>query len=159
MLDVSVLRAVPEIEREEREPKAFVLRDVPQLVTPHRRRRFEARDDHVAERDRAEAASGQHEIRETTIAHVKKATVPTPRTSERQQAEDVPDRIGVMRDEGLAEFQGMEATTSSTAARIRPRVVTDESKRRVMSLSLRSTSMDATPSIFRQPARMCSAQL
>jgi hypothetical protein len=123
MVEISVLRAVPEIERQEREAEAFVLRDMPQLVTPHRGRRFEARDDHVAERDRAEAASGQNEIRKTAIAYVEEAAIATPRTSERQQAEQVPDRIGVMRDEGAAESQGMDETTSSTAARTRARVV------------------------------------
>jgi hypothetical protein len=113
----------------------------------------------VAEGDRTEAPSGQNQIRETAIAHVEKAAVPTPRTSERQQAEEVPDRIGVMRDESPAEGQGMDATTSSTADRIRARVVIDESKCRVMSYSLRSVSTDATPSIRLQPAMMCSAQL
>jgi hypothetical protein len=40
----------------------------------------------------------------------------------------MPDRIGVVRDEGPAEGQGMDATTSSTAAKTRARVVNDESK-------------------------------
>ena len=62
MLEISVPHAIPQVERQERKPEAFVLRDVAQLVTPDRGRRFEARDDHVAERDRAEATSGQNEI-------------------------------------------------------------------------------------------------
>src|ERR1700716_1731466 len=107
MVGISVPRAIPEIERQEREPEAFVLGDVSQLVTPHRGRRLEARDDHVAEGDRAEAAPGQDEIRETTIAHVEKTAISTSRTRERQQPEDVPDRIGVMRDESSAECQGI----------------------------------------------------
>ena len=159
MVEISVLSAIPEIQRQEREPEAFVLRDVPQLVTPNRGRGFEARDDHMAERDRAETASGQNEVRETAIAYVEKAPVAAPRTSEREQAEEVPDRIGVMRDEIPTEGQGMDATTSSTAARIRSRLVRDESKCRVMRRSLRSASTDATPSICLQPAMMCSAQL
>ena len=113
MVGISVLRAIPEIERQEREPEAFVLRDVSQLVTPHRGRRLEARDDHVAEGDRAEAAPGQDEIRESTIAHVEKTAVSTSRTRERQQPEDVPDRIGVMRDERTAECQGRNALASN----------------------------------------------
>src|SRR2546430_8481146 len=132
---------------------------MPQLVAPYRGRRFEARDDHVAERDRAEAPSGQYEVRETAIAYIEKAAVTTSGTGERQQAEEVPDRIGVMRDEGSADAQGMDATTSSTAAMMRARVVREESKCSVMSRSLRSASTDATPSICRQPAMMCSAQL
>jgi len=82
MLEISVSHAIPEVERQERKPEAFVLRDMPHLVTPHRGRRFIARDDHMAERDRAEATSGQNEIRETAIADVEKAAVSTPRTSE-----------------------------------------------------------------------------
>ena len=135
------------------------MRDVPHLVTPYGGRWLDARDYDVAEGDRAEAAPRENEVRESAIAHVEKAAVPTPRASERQQAEDVPDRIGVVRDEGPTEGQGMDATTSSTAARIRDRVVNDESNRSVMSFALRSTSTDATPSICRQPAMMCSAQL
>ena len=132
---------------------------MPQLVTPHLGRRFEARDDHVTERDRTKAASRQDDIGEATIADVEKATIPAARTSEREQAEYVPDRIGVVRDEGPADCQRADATTVSTAARTRSRVVTDESKWMVMSLSLRSTSTDATPSICRHPSMMCSAQL
>ncbi len=82
MLEISVPRAIPEIERQEGQPEAFVLRDVPELVAPYRRCWFEAGDDDVAEGDRAEPASGQDEIREAAIAHVKKATVPTSRTGE-----------------------------------------------------------------------------
>ncbi len=82
MLEISVPRAIPEIKRQEREPEALVLGDVPHLVTPHGGRRLEARHDHVAERDRTEAASAQNEIREATIADIEKAAVPTPRTSE-----------------------------------------------------------------------------
>ena len=128
MIEVAVLRAIPEIQRQERQPEAFVLRDVPHLVTPYGGRWLDARDDDVAEGDRAEAAPRQNEMREPAIAHVKEAAVPTARASERQQAEDVPDRIGVVRDEGPTEGQGMDATTSSTAARTRARSVNDESK-------------------------------
>ena len=106
MLEISVLRAIPEIERKERQTESFVLRDVSELVAPHSGRRLEARDDHVAERDRAEPASGQDEIREAAVAHVEKATVLSPRPSEGQQSEDMSDRIGVMRDEGPAEVSG-----------------------------------------------------
>ena len=128
MLEISISHAIPQVERQERKPEAFVLRDVAQLVTPDRGRRFEARDDHVAERDRTEAASCQDYVRKPAIAHVKKAAIPAAGKRERKQTQDVPDRIGVMRDEGPAEGQGMDATTSSTAARTRARLVSDESK-------------------------------
>ena len=83
-----------------------------QLVTPHRRRRLDAGNDHVAESDRTEAASCQNEMCEAAIAHVEKAAVPTSRQGEREQTQDVTDRIGVMPDEGSAESQGMVATAS-----------------------------------------------
>src|SRR5437868_9323168 len=159
MVEISVLDAIPEIERQERKPETFVLRDVPQLVTPNRWRGFEARDDHVAESDRAETASGENEVRKTAIADVEKATVAAPRPSEREQDEEVPDRIGVVRDEIPTEGQGMDATTSSTASRTRSRLVRDESKCRVTRRSLRSASTESTPWICLQPAMMCSAQL
>src|SRR5213593_4700391 len=129
---------------------------MPQLVSPHGRGRFDTGDDHVAECDRAEAASRQDEVGKAAIAHVEKAAVPTPGPGERQETQKVPDRIGVVRDEGSADGQGMVATRSSTAATTRARVVNDESKWMVMSLSLRSTATEATPSIWRQPAMMCS---
>ena len=128
MLEVAVLRAIPEVQRQERQPEPFVLRDMPHLVTPYGWRWLDARDDDVAEGDRAEAAPRQNEIREPAIAQVEKAAVSTARASEREQAEDVPDRIGMVRDEGPADGQGMDATTSSTAARTRARLVNDESK-------------------------------
>jgi len=155
MLEVSVPRAVPKIERKERETEALVLRDMPQLVTPDRGRGLHVGDDHMAERDRAEAAPCEHEVCEAAIAHVEKAAIPPPWTSEGEQTHKMADRVRVMRDESPAELQ-MVATTSSTAARTRARVVSDESKCRVISFSLRSTSIDTTPSILRQPATMCS---
>src|SRR6266566_1771568 len=127
MLEVAVLRAIPEIQRQKRQPETFVLCDMPHLVTPYGRRWLDARDDDMAEGDRAEAAPRQNEMREPAITHVEKAAVPPARASEREQAQDVPDRIGVVRDEGPAEGQGMDATTSSTAARTSARLVNDES--------------------------------
>jgi len=37
-------------------------------------------------------------MRQTSVAHVEKAAVAEPRTRERQPAENVSDRIGVMSD-------------------------------------------------------------
>jgi hypothetical protein len=97
-------------------------------VAPNRRSWLHAGDDHVPECDRTETALGQHAIRETAIADIKKATIATPRAREGQQPQDVPEGIGVVRDEDSAEIQGMVATTSSTAATTRSRVVRVESK-------------------------------
>jgi len=110
---------------------------MPQLVTPDRRRGFDAGDDHVAERDRTEAASGQNEVGKAAVAHVEKAAVPTARQGEGEQTDYVSDRVGVVRDEGSADRQGMVATSSSTAATTTSRVVKDESKWIVMSRSRR----------------------
>jgi hypothetical protein len=55
---------------------------VAKLVMPYRRSRFEARDDDVSERYRAEAASCQDQIGEAAIAYVEKATVATARQGE-----------------------------------------------------------------------------
>jgi len=82
MLGVSVPRAIPEIQGQERETEAFVLRDVSQLVTPDRRRRFDAGNDHMPEGDRAEAAPGQDEIRQTAIADIQEAAIAAPRKGE-----------------------------------------------------------------------------
>ena len=109
----------------------------------------------MAERDRAKTASRQDTVREAAIADIEKATVSTLWTSERQEAHKVADRISMVRDEGSANAQ-MVATTSSTAARTRSRVVTDELKCSVRSFSLRSASTKTTPSISRQPEMMCS---
>ena len=107
MLEISVSHAIPQVERQERQPEAFVLRDVAQLVTPDRGRRFEARDDHVAERDRAEATSGQNEIRETAIAHVEEAAVAPTRPRDREQTHQMTDWIGMMRDKTPTERNGL----------------------------------------------------
>src|SRR5439155_1117132 len=50
----------PEVQRKEREPDPLVLREVPQLMAPDRRRRLARGDDDVTERDRREAPSRQH---------------------------------------------------------------------------------------------------
>ena len=85
MVDVSMPCAIPEVERQERKPETFVLRDVPELVAPDGRGWLRAGDDHVPECDRTEAALGQHAVRETAIADVKKAPIATPREREGQQ--------------------------------------------------------------------------
>src|SRR5687767_6734049 len=103
---------------------------MPELVAPHGGRRLHVRDDHMPERDRAEATSRQDEIRQAAIAHVEEAAVPSLWTSEREQTQEMANGVRVMRDENAAEGQGMVATTSSTAARTCARVVTAESKRR-----------------------------
>src|SRR5437879_3730349 len=84
-----------------------------QLVTPHRGRRLDAGDDHVAERDRAEATTCQNKMCEPAIADVEKAAVPASRQCERKETQNMPDRIGVMPDESSAESQGMIATASN----------------------------------------------
>jgi hypothetical protein len=99
MIDIAVLRAIPEIERKERETESLVLRDVTKLVAPDRGRRLVRRDDDVPERDRAEAASREDKTRETAIAHVQKTAIAPAWPRAGKEAECMSDRISVMRDE------------------------------------------------------------
>ena len=85
MVDVPMPCAIPEVERQERKPETFVLRDVPELVAPNSGAWLRAGDDHVPEGDRTEAAPGQHAVRETAIADVKEAPIATPRDREGEQ--------------------------------------------------------------------------
>src|SRR2546430_3122530 len=55
VIDVSVPRPVPQVERQERETETLVLRDVTQLVPPHRVARLGRGNDDVPEGDRAQA--------------------------------------------------------------------------------------------------------
>jgi hypothetical protein len=52
----------------------------------------------VAERDRAEAATGQNEMCQAAIAHVQKAAVPSSGKREREQAQQMAEGVRVMRD-------------------------------------------------------------
>ena len=95
--------------------------------------------------DRAESSQREDEVREAPIAHIEEAAVPNAWDAARQETHQMADRVGVMLDEPPAKGQGMVATTRSTAARTRSRVVTDDTKWSVISLSLRSTSTAVTP--------------
>ncbi len=68
------------------------------LVSPERVGRFAREHHHVSEGDRGVASTREHEMRQTAVAHVEKAAVTEPRARERQPAESVSDRIGVMSD-------------------------------------------------------------
>ena len=121
MLEISVPRAIPQIERQERQAEALVLRNVPELVAPDRRRRFHIRDDHVAECDRAEAATSQNEMCEPAIAYIEKAAVTMPRKAEREEAQYMADGICVMRSES-AENQGRKRPGRTVVLCAGPRV-------------------------------------
>jgi hypothetical protein len=53
----------------------------------------------VTERDRGVATTREHEMRETAVAHVEETAVAKARTREREPAQRVPDRVGVVGDE------------------------------------------------------------
>ena len=129
MIDVPVLRPLPEVHGEERETQSLVLRDVTELVSPHRFAGFGCRDDDVPEGDRPEAALGEDQVREATVAHVEEAPIPPARERSRKDAKQVPDGVRVMRGERATKLQGIDATTSSTAASTRSAVVMLGSKR------------------------------
>jgi len=98
MRRISVFRVQPQVQREERETDALVLPHVSKLVSPECVGRFAREDHHPSERDRGVASTGEHEMRETAVAHIQEAAVAEPRARERQPAENVSDRIGVMSD-------------------------------------------------------------
>jgi hypothetical protein len=77
----------------------LVLRDVPELVSPYSIRWFVVRDDHVAERDRTKTAPGQNEMGEPSIADVQKAPVASTGKRQRQETDEMADRVRMMRDE------------------------------------------------------------
>jgi hypothetical protein len=54
--------------------------------------------DDATERDRGVAATREHEMREAAVAHVQEAAVAETRAREREPAETVSDRIGVVSD-------------------------------------------------------------
>ena len=94
-----MLRVQPEVERKERETDAVVLLHVPQLVSPQPLGGLEREDDDVSEGDRGVVPTRQDEMRETAVGHVEEAAVAETRTREREPAEDVSDRVGVVGDE------------------------------------------------------------
>ena len=99
----------------------------------------------MSERDRPEPSLREDEVREPPVAHIEEAPVAESRKRTGEKPHEMADRVRVMRDEPASERQGMLATTLSTAASTRSRVVTAGTKWSVMSLSLRSTSMAVTP--------------
>lgn len=103
MCRVPVFRVEPQIQRQEREAKALVLLHVPDLVLPERVGRLAREYQNVPKRDRGITAAGKDEMREAAVAYIEEAAVAETRTREREPAESVPDRIGVMRDEPACE--------------------------------------------------------
>ena len=94
-----MLRIEPKIERQEREAETLVLLHVPELVTPQPVGRLEREHDHVPESDGRVVATGEDEMREAAITYVEEASVTESWTREREPAEDMSDRIGMMCDE------------------------------------------------------------
>jgi len=80
------------------ETQTLVLLHVPELVSPQPIRRLEREHDDVPEGEGRVMPTGEDEMRETAIAHVEEASVAESRTREREPAEHVSDRIGVVCD-------------------------------------------------------------
>jgi hypothetical protein len=99
MRAVSVPCVELQVEREERETEALVLRDVAPLVTPQRVARLARGDDDVAERDRGVATLREHAPRERAVGDVEEAAVAKARPGAREKAERVADRIRVVPDQ------------------------------------------------------------
>jgi hypothetical protein len=86
----------PEVQRDERETDPLVLLDVPSFVEPERITRLARADDHVSERDRGVATHRHEDVRETPVGHVQEAAVANARPRERQQPDEMAERVGVM---------------------------------------------------------------
>jgi len=94
-----MLRIQPQVERKERETETLVLLHVPKLVSPQPIGRLEREDDDVPEGDRRVMPTGEDEMREAAIAHIEEATLAESRTREREPAENMSDRVGMVGDE------------------------------------------------------------
>ena len=103
MCRVSVFRIEPQIQRQEREAEALVLLHVADLVVPERVGRLAREYEDVAERDRGIATAREDEMREAAVAYIEEAAVAETRTREREPAESVSDRVGMVRDEPARE--------------------------------------------------------
>ena len=86
----------PELERDEREADAVVLLDVPALVRPERVAWLVRADDDVTEGDRRVAADRDEQVGEAAIRDVQETAVSHARSGERQDADEMPERVGMM---------------------------------------------------------------
>jgi hypothetical protein len=94
-----VFRVQPQVERQEREAEPLVLLDVPELMPPETIGRLEGEHDDVSECDRRVVPSGQDEVSETAVAHIDEAAIAEARAREREPAEEMSDRIGMVGNE------------------------------------------------------------
>ena len=92
-------RVQPQVERKERKTETLVLLHVPKLVSPQPIGRLEREDDDVSKSDGRVMPTGEDEVRETAVAHVEEASLAESRTREREPAENMSDRIGMVCDE------------------------------------------------------------
>ena len=92
-------RVQPQVERKERKTETLVLLHVPKLVSPQPIGRLEREDDDVSKSDGRVMPTGEDEVRETAVAHVEEASLAESRAREREPAENMSDRIGMVCDE------------------------------------------------------------
>ena len=92
-------RVQPQVERKERKTETLVLLHVPKLVSPQPIGRLEREDDDVSKSDGRVMPTGEDEVRETAVAHVEEASLAESRTREREPAENMSDRVGMVSDE------------------------------------------------------------
>lgn len=106
MRAVSVAAVQQQVQRKEGTSDLLVLVDVTQLVTPDLLRRLASGHHDVTEGDRGVAASREDQAREAAIADVEETPVAPARKAEREQSDEVADRIGVVSDELSHTFGG-----------------------------------------------------
>lgn len=99
MVGVAATEQQPNVDRQERQTEALVLTNVYLLVSPNLIRRLARRDDHMTQGDRDVPPAHEQQVGETSVAHVKKASAAKARTRRGQEADRVPERIGVMVNE------------------------------------------------------------
>ena len=96
---VPVPREQPEVQRQEGETDALVLANVAKLVPEERGAERHRRNDDVAEGDRDVATAREEAVGQATIAHIAEAAAAKAGPGEREQSDEVADRVGVVPDQ------------------------------------------------------------
>jgi hypothetical protein len=104
MRAIAAAKHEPEIQRDERESDPLVLLDVSALVEPERVARLTRADDHVPECDGREAAHRDEQMGKPAVGDIEEAAVAYARPRERQDPDEMPERVGVMAGERAGEI-------------------------------------------------------
>ena len=103
---VSTAPVHQQVERKERASEPLVLMDVTPLVAPDRVGGLARGHDDVTEGDRGVLPAREDQVREPAVADVEEAAVAPARDREREETDEVADRIRVMREERRDQISG-----------------------------------------------------